>query len=208
MSTTGTRRLAAGLVGIGAALFAVGNLLHPLEHSEAAHAAATWEAAHLTFGLGGLLLAAGLPLLMAVADLVRPARLQTAAGILLAVSFAGFAPGAWFEAYVAPLPGGVGERLEAGPGGTVLAVIGFAWLLGALGYGIGLAWRGTTRAVRSAGAVMAASVAVLIALPGLPGPEGAWIIPATVAVGLALVVTAGAAVRRPAAAPQPQPVAA
>jgi hypothetical protein len=50
---------------------------------------------------------------------------------------------------------------------------------------------------------MAASVAVLIALPGLPGPEGVWIIPATVAVGLALVVTAGAAVRRPAATPQP-----
>lgn len=203
MSTTGTQRLAAVLVGLGGALFAVGNLLHPLEHSETAHAAATWEAAHLTFGLGGLLLAAGLPLLMAVADLVRPSRLQTAAAILLAVSFAAFAPGAWFEAFVAPLPGGVGERLEAGPGGTVLAVIGFAWLLGALGHGIGLAWRGTTRTVRGAGAVIAASAVVLIALPGLPGPAGVWIIPATVAVGLALVVTAGVAGRRPASVTQP-----
>ncbi|MET7774158.1 hypothetical protein [Nocardia sp. NPDC005366] len=44
----------------GGVLFAVGNALHPLEHSEAAEQASTWVAAHLTFTVGAVLLAVGL----------------------------------------------------------------------------------------------------------------------------------------------------
>ena len=32
----------------GGVLFAIGNLLHPLQHNDAAYESATWEAAHLT----------------------------------------------------------------------------------------------------------------------------------------------------------------
>ncbi|WP_241831486.1 hypothetical protein [Parafrankia soli] len=63
------------LLGAGGVLFALGNLLHPLEHNEAAEQAATWSAAHLLFGIGGVLIAAGLPLL---AGRLGPGRLARA----------------------------------------------------------------------------------------------------------------------------------
>jgi hypothetical protein len=201
MTTPGMRRLAAGLVAAGGTLFAVGNLLHPLEHNEAAHEAATWEAAHLTFAFGGLLLAAGLPLLVAAGGLVRSSRLAVTGGVVLAVAFAALAPGAWFEAFVAPLPGGVADRLADGAGGTVNAVAGFAWIAATLAFGAGLARRGTRRPVRLAGVALLAVVVVLVAGPGIPVAEGLWIIPATVVDGLALVALAVAAVR-----PAPEPV--
>jgi hypothetical protein len=206
MTTPALRRLAAGLVAVGGILFAVGNLLHPLEHSHAAHQAATWEAAHLTFGFAELLICAGLPLLMAVGGLVRPSRLAVGGAVALGVASAALAPGAWFEAYVAPLPGGVGEQLEAGPGGTVNTVAGVAWLVATLALGAGLAWRGARRPIRLAGATLLAVVATLLVGPAFPGREGLWIIPATVAAGLALVVLAVEATRM--VAPDPAHAAA
>jgi hypothetical protein len=195
MTTPGMRRLAAGLVAAGGVLFAVGNLLHPLEHSHAAHQAATWEAAHLTFGFAELLICAGLPLLIAAGGLVRPSRLAVGGAVGLAVASAALAPGAWFEAYVAPLRGGVGEQLEAGSGGTVNAVAGLSWLVATIAFGAGLAWRGARRPVRLAGAVLLGTVVVLLAGPAFPGREGLWIIPATVVAGLTLVALAVEAVR-------------
>ncbi|HTJ39168.1 MAG TPA: hypothetical protein VL738_38575 [Dactylosporangium sp.] len=177
------------LVGAGGALFAVGNALHPLEHSEAAHTAATWEAAHLIFGLGGLLLAAGLPLLVLAGGAVRPSRLAGAAAILLAVTFAGLAPGAWFEAFIAPLPGGVDKTVEAGPAGTVNAVIGFGWILAVVLFGVALIRRAARPPVRWAGIGLVVAAVVLVAGPGIPVVEGLWIIPASVVAGLALAVT-------------------
>lgn len=211
MTTPEMRRLAAGLVAAGGVLFAVGNLLHPLEHSHAAHQAATWEAAHLTFGFAGLLVAAGLPLLVAVGGFLRPSRLAVAGGVTLAVAYAAMGPAAWFEAYVAPLPGGVAERLEDGPGGVVFAVVGFAWIAATLAFGAGLAWRGRGRPVRLAGTALLAVVVTLLVGPALPGREGLWIVPATVVAGLALVALAVEAVRAPApeparAAAVPEPV--
>ncbi|NUT32977.1 MAG: hypothetical protein HOV79_07870 [Hamadaea sp.] len=202
MNTQSFRTFGAYLVGVGAVLFAAGNLLHPLRHDAAAYTTATWEAAHLTFALGGLLLAAGLPLLVALGGVVRPNGLVVASMTVAAVAFAGFGPGAWFEAFVAPLPGGVREQLEAGPGGTVNAVLGFAWLAGTLVYGAGLIWRGVGRPVRAAGIAMVAAAVLMVVFPGLPGAEGLWIIPATVAVSAAHAVTAVAALR-PAAVAQP-----
>lgn len=189
MTTPGMRHLAVGLVAAGGTLFAVGNLLHPLEHSEAAHRAASWEPTHLTFAFSGLLVAAGLPLLLAVGDLLRPSRLAVG-GVTLAVAYAATGPAAWFEAFVAPLPGGVADRLEDGAGGTVNAVAGFVWIAATLAFGLGLARRGVGRPVRLAGAALLAVVVTLPAGPGIPGPEGLWIIPATVVAGLALVTLA------------------
>jgi hypothetical protein len=195
MSVSVMRFLARGLVGGGGVLFAAGNILHPLEHSHAALAAPTWVAAHLIFALGGLLLAAGLPLLLAVEEVVRPSRLTVTSGVILAVAFAALAPGAWFEAFVAPVPGGLAEQVENGPGGTVNTVAGFAWILSMLAFGIGLARRGVRRSVRLAGVALLVAALVLVAGPGLPVAEGLWIIPATVVAGLGLVVAAVAATR-------------
>ena len=51
----------------GRALLAVGNLLHPLDHGDAAELNPTWEAAHLGVSAGAILVAAGAPALVAVA---------------------------------------------------------------------------------------------------------------------------------------------
>lgn len=203
MSTLGipaARGLGAGLVGGGGVLFAIGNVLHPLEHNAAAHAAPTWEAAHLVFALGGLLVAAGLPLLLAVGEVVKRSRIVTAGGVLLALAFAALGPGAWFEAFVAPLPGDVAAGLEKGAGGTVNAVAGSVWILSMLILGGGLARSGLRGPVRLAGAGLVLTTVVMIGGPAVPVKEGLWIIPATVVAGLSLVLLAVTAVRRPASA--------
>src|SRR5512139_1074847 len=187
-STLAMRRLPGVLVASGGVLFAVGNVLHPLEHSDAAHAAPTWAAAHLTFALGGVLVAAGLPLLVAVGGQIRRSRLAMIGAVLVAIGFAGLTPGAWFEAFVAPLPGGVAETVESGGGGTVNAVMGFTWILATVVFGIAMAWRGARKSVRWAGAGLLVAAAVLIVGPGIPVVEGLWIIPATVLAGVALAV--------------------
>lgn len=172
-STRAARRLPGLLVGSGGVLFAVGNILHPLEHSPAALEAVTWEAAHLVFAAGGILLTAGLPLLVGVGEVIRRSRLASVAGVVLALGFAGMAPGAWFEAFVAPLPGGVAETLEAGPAGTINAVLGFVWILATLIFGIALARGGMRRSVQWAGGTLIAGVAVLVGRPGYSGCRGA-----------------------------------
>ena len=48
---------------VGGIMFAVGNMLHPLEHKDAAYESATWEAAHLTIFFSLPLLVLGLPYL-------------------------------------------------------------------------------------------------------------------------------------------------
>ncbi|MFI6484969.1 hypothetical protein ACIBH1_44130 [Nonomuraea sp. NPDC050663] len=197
------RILSGTLVGSGGILFALGNVLHPLEHNAAAHSAATWEAAHLVFALGGLLLAAGLPLLIGVSRALRPSKLTSIAGIVLAVGFAALAPGAWFEAYIAPLHG-VAEQVEAGGGGAVNAAAGMVWLASLVAFGSGLAWRGGRRPVRPAGVVLLVSALVMIVGPGLPVVEGLVIIPATVLAGLALLAV-GTASARASAEPVPAP---
>ncbi|ROO86141.1 hypothetical protein EDD29_3704 [Actinocorallia herbida] len=197
VTSVGVRGLGAGLVGGGGVLFAVGNVLHPLEHNAAAHAAATWEAAHLIFGLGGLLVAAGLPLVLAVGGVVRPSRIVMTGGVLFALAFAALGPGAWFEAFVAPLPGDVAAGLEKGAGGTVNAVAGSVWILAMLILGGGLARSGSRGSVRLAGAGLILTTVVMIGGPGIPVKEGLWIIPGTVVAGLSLVLLALAAVRRP-----------
>ncbi|MEO3781894.1 hypothetical protein ABGB12_01080 [Actinocorallia sp. B10E7] len=200
MSTFGVpaaRGLGAGLVGGGGVLFAIGNVLHPLEHNAAAHAAPTWEAAHMIFALGGLLIAAGLPLLLAVGGVVKPSRIIAVGGTLFALAFAALGPGAWFEAFVAPLPGDTAAGLEKGAGGAVNAVAGFVWILSMLVLGGGLARSGARGSARLAGAGLILTAVVMIGGPGIPVKEGLWIIPGTVVAGLSLLLLSLAAVRRP-----------
>lgn len=47
----------------GGVLFAVGNLLHPLTHDDSAHEYPTWVLAHVLFGIGAVLIAAGMGVL-------------------------------------------------------------------------------------------------------------------------------------------------
>jgi hypothetical protein len=199
-SAPGPQSLPGWLVGGGGVLFALGNLLHPLEHNEAAHRAATWEAAHLTFALGGLMICAGLPWLLAAGRVVRDSWLPPIGGALVALAFAALGPGAWFEAFVAPLPGGVAEGLERGGGGTVNAVAGTAWIASML-LGIALIWHGTRRSVRGTGIALIVAVVTLLAGPAIPVAEGLWIIPASMLAGLAFTALSVAAARSPRTAP-------
>jgi hypothetical protein len=47
----------------GGVLFAVGNLLHPLQHNDTAHEYPTWVAAHVVFAIGAILIAASMTVL-------------------------------------------------------------------------------------------------------------------------------------------------
>ena len=69
----GTHVRAMALIA-GGVLFAVGNALHPLRHDAAALEAPTWLASHLVFGVGSLLMAAGLG---ALTQRMAPSRVAT-----------------------------------------------------------------------------------------------------------------------------------
>ncbi|TFV44383.1 hypothetical protein [Blastococcus sp. TF02A-35] len=84
----------------GGALFAVGNLLHPLEHNDTAHESPTWVAAHVVFAIGALLIAAGMTVL------TRRFRSSPTGLVGLGITWLGMVlipGGALMEAYVRPL---------------------------------------------------------------------------------------------------------
>jgi hypothetical protein len=92
--------LKAMTVVAGGVLFAVGNLLHPLTHDDAAAAAPTWVAAHVVFGIGALLIAGG------IGALARRFRGSVTGLIGLAVMWLGMVlipGGTALEAFVRPL---------------------------------------------------------------------------------------------------------
>ncbi|CUU58195.1 hypothetical protein Ga0074812_117104 [Parafrankia irregularis] len=172
------------LLGAGGVLFALGNLLHPLEHNEAAEQAATWSAAHLLFGIGGVLIAAGLPLL---AGRLGPGRLARAAYVLVWIGFVTMPANAYIELFVAPnIDHHTLHEIESDM--TLVALpVAFAFIIGVPLLGI-VGWRagGLSRPV-AAGLVLAG--VTLLFGQGLPVKEGYWIIPATVVAGLALAAT-------------------
>ena len=110
----------------GGIAFAVGNLLHPLEHTEAAYNSATWQAAHLTIFFSIPLLVLGLPYLRR--RLATTPVSPTLATIAVAASMAGLigiAPGTVIEAFVAPMIGhGAMEELESGGMAVVNGLLG------------------------------------------------------------------------------------
>ena len=194
MNHTSTAVLLARLGALGGALFALGNLLHPVEHGDAAEGAATWEAAHVLFGVGAVLLCAGLPAVTAVLGDRRLVRAGTAltwlAMLLIPV-------GSYFEIYVAPkLSEATVEDIESDAVAFAIVQV-LPFLLGPILLGVAAFRAGTWPMLVRVGLV-AAPVVTLLA-PALPGEDGIWIIAGTAVLGTALavagLVSAGAIAR-------------
>lgn len=183
MNHTSTPVLLARLGALGGALFALGNLLHPLEHGDAAERSATWEVAHLLFGIGAVLICAGIPAIAGVLSSVRLARTGAAftwlAMLLIPV-------GSYFELYVAPeLSEAAVERIESDAAAFAVVQV-LPYLLGPVLLGIA-AFRSGTWPLAARVALVGAPVVTLLA-PALPGEDGIWIIAGTAVLGLALAV--------------------
>jgi hypothetical protein len=174
---------------VGGVLFAAANLLHPLNHSEAAYDYPTWELAHLVLFASLPLLALGLPFLYDALLRAGRRRAATAAVVLLLVSWVGAAPTAVIEAFVAPEVGhATMERLESGSYGALVGLLGTAFLAGTIVLGV-LVHRGRI-GFTGVGLVLIGT-AVALVLPVTLGltesrVAGAMIIASTSAYGLAL----------------------
>lgn len=178
-----TLMLRAGAAG--GVLFALGNLLHPLEHSDQSENALFWETAHLLFGVGAVLLCAALPTLARPLGTTKLARVSTAmvwaAMLLIPV-------GSYFEVYVAPT---LSEAAVKDIESSAIAFWGLSSLLFMVGpilLGIA-AFRTRTWAVPVRVGMIVAPVLLMLA-PGLPGVDGLWIIAGTALLGFALAATA------------------
>ena len=174
----------------GGVLFAVGNLLHPLEHNEAAIHSATWQAAHLTIFFSVPLLVLGLPYLHRRLTTRIPTTLATIAVATSVVGLIGLGPGAIIETFVAPVIGHHGmEQLESGGMGAVNALLGVAYLAGTIA--LGWAVRRARLNPRWAGFALIVSAVVMLGAMGATGPAaGVVIISATVTYGAALAALA------------------
>ncbi len=184
----GTAVRAMALVA-GGVVFAVGNAMHPLRHDAAALEAPTWLASHLVFGVGSLLMAAGLG---ALTRRMAPSRTATVGLGVLWLGLVLMPIGSITEGYVSPAMGEAYSDLET----SLLwfsSLAGTSTLLGPLLVAIG--------ALRH----RLLPVPVALALPGitlgglavgvLPA-EGYGIIPGTVVFGLGMAA-AGWVSRRP-----------
>jgi hypothetical protein len=177
-------------LAVGGVVFAVGNALHPLEHTDAAYDSATWEAAHLAIFFSIPMLVLGLPVLhRALAGRIAP-RMATIAVASSVVGLIGIAPGTILEAFVAPMVGHEAmQELESGGMALVNAVMGTAFLGGTLA--LGWAVRRAALRPRWAGPTLIAAAAVMLAVMGATGPAaGVVIITATVAYGATLTTLA------------------
>jgi hypothetical protein len=176
-------------VTAGGVLFAVGNALHPMEHDEAAHSAATWVAAHVVFSAGALLIAAGVG---ALAARLRRSRVATTGLAVLWTGLVLMPIGGYTEAYVAPaMHHGFAAVEEATLWFSALA--GTATLLGPLLIAVG-ALRNRLLPVPVAVSLLALPVGGVLA--GALPVEGWGIIPGTVVFGLG-IAAAGWSSRRP-----------
>jgi len=179
----GWQRIALFAGGIA---FAVGNVLHPLEHNDAAYHSATWKAAHLTIFFSLPLLVLGLPVIYRRLSTRIHSRLGEIAVSASVVGLIGIAPGTIIETFVAPMIGHhTMEELESGGMGVVNAILGGAYLGGT----IALGWAVTRAKLRPrfAGPSLIAGAIVLLGVMSATGPlAGVAIIGATVLYGLAL----------------------
>jgi hypothetical protein len=188
--TTGSPRWQRRSLFLGGIVFAVGNLLHPLEHTDAAYESATWEAAHLLIFFSIPMLVLGLPVLhRRLRDRVAP-RIATIAVASSVAGLIGIAPGTVIEAFVAPTIGHEAMvELESGGMLAVNALLGTAFLGGTMA--LGWAVRKARLEPRWAGPVLLASAGVMFLVMGATGPvAGVVIITATMAYGGALAALA------------------
>jgi len=183
-----TRALA---VVAGGVLFALGNALHPWEHSDAALTYPTWVIAHLTFAAGALLIAAGTG---ALAHRLARSRVALVGLGLLWLGMVLMPVGSYAEAYVAPA---VDHEVFAGieeSAAILTAVYALPVLVGPLLIAFG-ALRHRLLPVWVSLALQGTVLGALVA-PALP-KEGYGIIPGTVVFGLG-IAAAGWLSRRPA----------
>ncbi|MET9210934.1 MULTISPECIES: hypothetical protein [unclassified Nocardia] len=182
------------VLAVGALLWAVGNLMHPLEHVESAEQAPTWAAAHLTFAVGAVLMAVGLPALIRA---VRgpgdewPSKMLTLAHGLLFAGLAVVIPiGAYHEVFVSTQLDHHAATEISDASAAVLAPLSLALLLGFVLLAVYALIRPAAVFGRWSGVlIILGTLAMTLAamLPGvLPGAEGWWIIPGTVAQGMAI----------------------
>ncbi len=121
---------------LGGIMFAVGNMLHPLEHKDAAYESATWEAAHLTIFFSLPLLVLGLPYLQRRLAAHTDSRLAAFAVAASMAGLIGIGPGTIIETFVAPMIGHHAmTELESGGMGLVNAILGVAYLGGTIALG-------------------------------------------------------------------------
>ena len=172
----------------GGVVFAVGNALHPLEHTDAAYQAATWEAAHLVILASIPLLVLGLPVVHRMLRGRVSDRWALLPVVSVMVGLIGIAPGAVIEAFVAPRVGNAAmDELASGGMGIVDAVFGVAFLGGSLALGYALRQAGVRP--RWAGPALMVIAGVLLVSMGLTGPiGGVVIISATIVYGSALAI--------------------
>jgi hypothetical protein len=172
----------------GGVLFALGNLLHPLEHSAAAYAYPTWAAAHVVIFLSVPLLILGFPALHSALERRDAGRLGLVAIVLGVVGLVAMAPGLLAEAFIAPEVGlETMQRLEATGFGVFGGLLSMLWLASSLLLGAAC-YRAELGPRWAAGVLVLASVVLLIAA-GLSGPAaGAAIIAATAAYGLVVAL--------------------
>ena len=169
-------------------MFALGNLLHPLEHNDAAYQAATWEAAHLFIFLSLPLLALGLPRLAVELQARGAVSLTLIALPLAIIGFFGMAPSLLAEAYLAPTLGSeTMEAVLASGFGTVGGLLSLAWVISSIPLAIaGYRTRFGPRPIHAL--LVAASLALLI-VGAMSGPvAGAVIIAATAAYGMTVAL--------------------
>ena len=171
---------------VGGIMFAVGNMLHPLEHEDAAYESATWEAAHLTIFFSLPLLVLGLPYLQRRLAAHTDSRLAAFAVAASMAGLIGIGPGTIIETFVAPMIGHHAmTELESGGMGAVNAILGVAYLGGT----IALGWvvRRCKLRPRGAGTSLIASAVVLLGMMTATGPAaGVVIIASTMIYGIAL----------------------
>ncbi|WP_433592903.1 hypothetical protein [Nocardia sp. CA-145437] len=194
-------RLRAGALIAGGVLFAVGNALHPLEHSEAAEQSATWGAAHLTFSAGAILMAVGLPVVFAAWRDRNdwPTKVSAVARVLLFVGLTVAIPvGAYHEIYVAPRLSHHEQSAIEEAALPVNGPLAAAFLLGFILLAVCALAAPRPLLGRGSAVALILAVVAMAGAEGLPGAEGWWIIPGTIAVGLVLALGGFRALRLPA----------
>jgi len=183
-------RLRAAALVAGGLVSAAGHVLHPLDHSEPARAAARFELVHYLFIVGAMLLLAGFPLLRDRLGGDRSAALYVGC---LSVATMIIPTLVALEAFASPhVDQETFDRISdsaAGPG----AISTVALILGTLGCGL-LAWRRTRH--RVVAAALIASVIVLVLVPALPGREGYGIIASLGLLNVALATLGAQWARR------------
>jgi hypothetical protein len=125
--------VATWVLGAGGLLFSLGNLLHPLQHVDAAYRAPTWALAHLAIFASLPLLLVGLPALGDALHKRGVGRIGRAAVWLAVVGIIGMAPGLLAEAFIAPELGQAAmEHLEGTGFGVVSGLLSMAWITSCL----------------------------------------------------------------------------